>query len=88
MFPLDVPKKYRQLHQKAMSGKSRRAAIRCHCLMCVGWSAKEVVGCTATGCPSYPYRMNARADVPLQGVHGAARIDANDAEGPDAPDAD
>ena len=88
MFPLDVPTKYRELYQKAMAVKSRRAAIRCHFLACVGWSARDVALCTATECPLYRYRIKARADVPLQGVHGASRIDANDAEGPKVPDAD
>ena len=76
MFPLDVPKKYRRLYQKAMSGKSRRAALRCHCLMCVSWRASEVTLCTAPTCPLYPYRLGGSANHasdPSQGVHGASK---------------
>ena len=57
MRPYDVPPKYQRLYEKAKSGKSRRAGIRCHCLMCVGWRAKEVELCTAIECPLYAYRM-------------------------------
>ena len=56
-----IPTKYRGLYQRAMSGKSRKAAIRTHCLMCVGWQAREVVLCTATTCPLYSYRLISEA---------------------------
>ena len=56
-----IPTKYRGLHERAMSGKSRKAAIRAHCLMCVGWQAREVELCTAKGCPLYPYRLISEA---------------------------
>lgn len=76
MRPLEVPPKYQRLYEKAMSGKSRRAAMRCHCLMCVGWSASEVDLCTARTCPLYPYRLGRaelQADGTPEGGHGAAR---------------
>jgi hypothetical protein len=57
MRSCDVPQKYQRLYEKAQTGKSRRAGIRCHCLMCVGWRAKDLELCTATECPLYPYRM-------------------------------
>lgn len=53
---LDVPAKYRKLYRRAMGGKSRKAAVRVHCLMCVGWQEREIDRCTAPGCPLYPYR--------------------------------
>ena len=53
---LDVPLKFRPMYERAMSGRSRKAAIRCHCLMCVGWLEREVELCTARNCPLYPYR--------------------------------
>ena len=52
----DVPSKYRGLYDRAMRGRSRQAAIRAHCLMCVGWEWAEVKRCTAPGCPLFPYR--------------------------------
>ena len=58
MRDLDVPKKFKQLYQRAMSGKSRKAAVRCHCLMCCGWQMAEVELCTAKTCPKYPYRLS------------------------------
>ena len=67
MRPLDVPVKYRALYAKAMSGKSRRAAVRAHCLMCVGWVPEEVTKCTAPNCPLYPYRLTR----PIEGLEGA-----------------
>ena len=51
----DIPAKYRKLYEQGRAGKGK-AAIRCHCLMCVGWEAAEVELCTATGCPLYPLR--------------------------------
>ena len=32
-------------------------ALRAHCLDCCGGSAQEVRLCTATRCPSWPYRL-------------------------------
>lgn len=51
-----VPKKYKGMYDRAMTGRSRKAAVRLHCIMCMGWDATEVDKCTATGCPMYPYR--------------------------------
>lgn len=51
----DIPAKYRKLYEQGRAGKAK-AAIRCHCLMCVGWEATEVEQCTATGCPLYTLR--------------------------------
>ena len=51
----DVPGRYRTLYEQGRAGKAK-AAIRCHCLMCVGWEAGEVELCTATGCPLYTLR--------------------------------
>ena len=47
--------KYRKLYEQGRAGKAK-AAIRCHCLMCVGWEPNEVEQCTATGCPLYTLR--------------------------------
>jgi len=52
-----IPQLYRATYQRAMSGRSRKAAIRAHCLMCVDWQYKAVVQCTAPDCPLYPYRL-------------------------------
>lgn len=61
MTTIDVPSKYRRMYRRAMSGRSRKAAIRVHCLMCVGWVESEVVRCTADVCPLFPYRNSAAA---------------------------
>ena len=53
----DVPTKYRDLYRRAYAGKSRKAAIRAHCLECVYWSPKEVALCTAPACPLYEFRL-------------------------------
>lgn len=64
MNSTDVPAKYRKLYERAMSGKSRNAAIRAHCLMCMGWRASDVPNCTAPTCPLYSYRAKKRAATP------------------------
>lgn len=57
MERIEVPERCRSLYNRAMGGKSRQAAIRAFCLMCVGWVAPEVRRCTAPNCPLYPYRQ-------------------------------
>jgi len=54
----DIPVRYRKLYEQGRKGKAK-AAIRCHCLMCVGWEAAEVERCTATGCPLFNLRNKA-----------------------------
>lgn len=49
------PGQLRKLYRQGRAGKAK-AAIRCHCLMCVGWEAAEAELCTATGCPLYTLR--------------------------------
>lgn len=52
-----IPDLYKSTYATAKRGRSRRAAIRAHCLMCVGWNSAEVRLCTAPDCPLYPYRL-------------------------------
>jgi hypothetical protein len=61
----DIPAKYEKLYNRAMSGKSRKAAIRAFCLECVGWSEYEVSVCTYPDCPLYPYRPKEKVEPPL-----------------------
>jgi len=51
-----VPKKYLKQYQKAMSGRSRKEAMRAFCNECIGYQTGEVELCTDNGCPLYPYR--------------------------------
>ena len=46
----------RKAYKLAMSGKSRKAAMKCMCLQCVGFMRSEVIRCTSHSCPLYPYR--------------------------------
>ena len=39
-----------------------RAAIRNHCLECMGWEQAEVPGCTAPMCWLWPFRMSGGVD--------------------------
>jgi len=56
-----IPKLYRGIYEKAVTGKSRKAAMHAFCLECVCWQIKEVFLCTDLGCPLYPYRPISRA---------------------------
>lgn len=56
-----MPRLYRGIYDKAMSGKSRKAAMRAFCLECVAWQIKEVYTCTCKACPMHPYRPTSRA---------------------------
>ena len=59
----DVPKRYQAAYSRAMSGKSRKAAMYSFCLECVGYEIREVYLCTDPGCPLYPYRPGQRSKV-------------------------
>ena len=56
----NVPGKYQAMYKRAMAGKSRKAAMHAQCLECCGWQGQEVLRCTDTGCPLYPYRPVSR----------------------------
>ena len=56
---MEVPTKYAAIYRRAMTGKSRKAAIRSFCLSCVAWSEAEVRRCTSHTCPLFPYRPKA-----------------------------
>ena len=60
-----MPRSYRACYDKAVSGKSRKAAMRAFCLECCGYEIREVFLCTDLGCPLYPYRPRSRV---LQGA--------------------
>jgi len=53
---VDMPKTMRRLFCRAYLGRSMRAAVKAHCLMCVGYDRKEVSLCSSPECPLYPYR--------------------------------
>jgi len=57
----DMPRQYRATYDKAVSGKSRKAAQQSFCLECCGWQIKEVYLCTAVACSLWPYRQEPRA---------------------------
>ena len=52
---MEIPEHYQDMYERGRSG-SRKAAIRCFCLQCVGWKPSEVRECTATDCPLYTFR--------------------------------
>ena len=55
-FLAQMPSSYRGVYQKAMAGKSLRAAVNAKCQSCGGWKRVEVRDCTVVTCPLYPYR--------------------------------
>jgi len=55
-----MPKLYRALYDRAVAGKSRKAAMHSFCIECCGYQIKEVYLCTDLGCPLYPYRPCSR----------------------------
>jgi hypothetical protein len=56
----EVPKKCRGLYERAMRGKSRKAAMHAFCLECCYWQIREVQLCNDDGCPLFLYRPRAR----------------------------
>jgi hypothetical protein len=57
---VQIPKLYRALYERAIAGRSRKAAMHACCLECCGWQIKEVFLCTGLACPLYPYRPHSR----------------------------
>ena len=55
-----IPKLYWALYERAIGGRSRKAATHSFCLECCGWQIKEVFLCTGLACPLYPYRPHSR----------------------------
>lgn len=55
-----MPCSYRATYDRAVKGKSRKAAMHAFCLECCGWQIKEVFLCTDLGCSLYPYRPRSR----------------------------
>lgn len=47
---------YRRKYDKAMRGRSIRAAIDIKCLDCMSWQATEVKDCPVVTCTLHPYR--------------------------------
>jgi hypothetical protein len=52
----DIPCLYKNNYIKAMTGKSRPAAVKAFCLECMGWQRTEVHRCNSVACPLYLYR--------------------------------
>lgn len=56
-----IPRAYRGIYQRAIEGKSLRAAVNAFCLQCCAYQRKEVTLCTALDCPMWivrPYRIS------------------------------
>jgi hypothetical protein len=51
-----LPTTMQATYDKAMTGKSRGAAVKAFCCECTGYDRKEVSLCTDHGCPLFPYR--------------------------------
>ena len=52
----DMPAIHRKMYDRAISGRSHKAAIKIFCLECVCWQKEEVRLCTSLVCPLYSYR--------------------------------
>ena len=70
----DTPKKYANLYKRAMSGRSRKAAMRMFCLECAGYSETNVCLCTDLNCPLSPYRPKLKPQVPPDAIGEATKM--------------
>jgi len=52
----DKPTVYQKNYKKAMTGRSRSAAVKAFCLECMGRHRTEVRDCSSVACPLHPYR--------------------------------
>ena len=51
-----MPRSYRAVYDRAVKGRSLRAAINSFCLECVCWQIEEIRNCTDLGCPHFSLR--------------------------------
>ena len=52
-----MPVSARRVYIRAVRGKaSPRAAIKAHCLECMGWERQGITECTGWACPLWAYR--------------------------------
>lgn len=51
-----IPTRYQRLAKRAASGRSIKAAVKLHCIQCMGYSLKPAKVCEARVCPLWPYR--------------------------------
>ncbi|MFC1739246.1 hypothetical protein ACFL1G_09395 [Planctomycetota bacterium] len=51
-----IPRIHQANYDKAISGKSKAAALKAFCLECVCWQKEEVRLCTSPQCSLFPYR--------------------------------
>jgi hypothetical protein len=51
-----MPRAYRATYNRAVGGKSLRAAINSFCLECVCWQIGEIRDCTDLACPLHAIR--------------------------------
>jgi hypothetical protein len=68
---------YRRTYDKAMSGKSLRAAVTAKCQDCMCWQGVEIKRCDIVTCPLHPYRPGVKRAV----SSNLARQSASDAVG-------
>lgn len=54
-----MPPQYRKVYDEAMTGDSRKAAIRAKCFGCMGYEDSPA-NCTSPDCELFPYRPAAR----------------------------
>ena len=67
----EMPETCRGVYDKAVAGKSLRAAVNAFCLECVGWKRQEITQCTSPACPLYaarPYRNPRKAQIDSAGA--------------------
>ncbi len=56
IIPAKHNEAYRWNYDKALTGKSLKAAIKAHCLDCMCWERAEVRDCTVVSCSLWLYR--------------------------------
>lgn len=65
-----IPRAYRANYDRAIAGKSLRAAVNAQCLECVCWQRKEVTLCTDLACPLHAVRPYQAQEITQNGREG------------------
>ncbi|MFC1739144.1 hypothetical protein ACFL1G_08860 [Planctomycetota bacterium] len=65
---MQIPRAYRAIYDRAVQGKSLRAAVNSFCIGCTGYQREEVRLCTSLACPLYAVRPYQSSQNGLEGA--------------------
>lgn len=85
--PADLPDRYRKMAERAANGFRKgnlKAAVKLHCVQCMGWSFPDARDCEARECPLWIQSRMLFGKTPHMGASGSPKNERSSLERPDA----